>query len=186
MPLLSGLKNIKMNITIETERLLLREMRLSDAEDLFEMDANPNVHQYLWNKPLTNITEVIDYILLVQEQYKTNKIGRFVVILKETKELIGWAGLKYNRDMVNNKVDFYDIGYRLNEKFWGKGYASEASIAWLQYGFNEMKIEVMEAAAHTDNIASNTILKKIGMKMTEQYLEDNITWNWYQLKNPKL
>jgi hypothetical protein len=43
------------------------------------------------------LPEVIDYILLVQEQYKTNKIGRFVVILKETNELIGWAGLKYNR-----------------------------------------------------------------------------------------
>jgi hypothetical protein len=44
-----------------------------------------------------------------------------------------------------------------------------------------MKIEVMDAAAHTDNIASNTILKKL-MKMTDQYLEDGIPWNWYQLK----
>jgi RimJ/RimL family protein N-acetyltransferase len=43
----------------------------------------------------------------------------------------------------------------------GKGYASEASFAWLEYGFKEMKIEVMDAAAHTDNIASNTILKKL-------------------------
>jgi RimJ/RimL family protein N-acetyltransferase len=183
MPLLSGLKNTSMNLTIETKRLLLREMRLSDAAALYQMDANPNVHKYLWNKPLTSITEVIDYILLVQEQYKTNKIGRFVVILKETNELIGWAGLKYNTEIVNNKVDFYDIGYRLNEQFWGKGYASEASFAWLEYGFKEMKIEVMDAAAHTDNIASNTILKKIGMKMTDQYLEDGIPWNWYQLKN---
>jgi hypothetical protein len=61
------------------------------------------------NKPLTSITEVIDYILLVQEQYKTNKIGRFVVILKETNELIGWAGLKYNTEIVNNKVDFMTL-----------------------------------------------------------------------------
>jgi RimJ/RimL family protein N-acetyltransferase len=88
-----------MNLTIETKRLLLREMRLSDF--LYQMDANPNVHKYLWNKPLTSITEVIDYILLVQEQYKTNKIGRFVVILKETNELIGWAGLKYNTEISN-------------------------------------------------------------------------------------
>jgi hypothetical protein len=43
---------------------------------------------------------------LFKEQYKTNKIGRFVVILKETNELIGWAGLKYNTEIVNNKVDF--------------------------------------------------------------------------------
>jgi predicted GNAT family N-acyltransferase len=48
-----------------------------------------------------------------------------------------------------------------------------------------MKIEVMEAAAHTDNIYFEYNFEK-KLKMTEQYLEDNITWNWYQLKNPKL
>lgn len=175
-----------MNIIIETERLLLREMRLSDAAALYEMEANPNVHKHLWNKPLISITEVQDYIHLIREQYVTNKIGRFVIILKENNQVIGWAGLKYNRKMVNSKVDFYDIGYRLNEQFWGKGYASEASFAWLNYGFNVMKIENMEAAAHIDNIASNRILQKIGMKMTEQYLEDGIPWNWYELKNPNL
>ncbi len=175
-----------MDLIIETKRLLLREMLLSDAEALFEMDRNPNVHQYLWNKPLNDISEVYDYIVLVRNQYRENNIGRFVVILKETNELIGWAGLKYNTEIVNKKVNFYDIGYRLNEKFWGKGFASEASEAWLNYGFNVMKIKVMEAAAHSANIASNRILQKIGMIQTEQYLEDNVSWNWYELKNPNL
>jgi ribosomal-protein-alanine N-acetyltransferase len=175
-----------MNLLLETERLILREMLPSDAVALFEMDCNPNVHKYLWNKPLTSIDEVYQYIEMVRNQYLENNIGRFVVVLKETNELIGWAGLKYNTEIVNNKVDFYDIGYRLNEKFWGKGYASEASFAWLDYGFNVMKIKIMEAAAHTDNIASNRILQKIGMEMTEKYFEDDISWNWYELKNPNL
>ena len=175
-----------MNLLLETERLILREMLPSDAVALFEMDCNPNVHKYLWNKPLTSIDEVDQYIEKVRNQYLENKIGRFVVVLKETNELIGWAGLKYNTEIVNNKVDFYDIGYRLNEKFWGKGYASEASFAWLDYGFNVMKIKIMEAAAHTENIASNRILQKIGLEMTEQYLEDSVSWNWYELKNPNL
>jgi RimJ/RimL family protein N-acetyltransferase len=175
-----------MNLILETERLILREMLPSDAEALFEMDSNPNVHKYLWNKPLTSIDEVYQYIEKVRNQYLENNIGRFVVVLKETNELIGWAGLKYNTEIVNNKVHFYDIGYRLNEKFWGKGYASEASFAWLDYGFKVMKIKVMEAAAHTANIASNRILQKIGLKMTEQYLEEGISWNWYELKNPNL
>jgi ribosomal-protein-alanine N-acetyltransferase len=175
-----------MNLILETERLILREMLPSDAEALFEMDRNPNVHKYLWNKPLTSIDQVYEYIEIVRNQYLENNIGRFVVVLKETNELIGWAGLKYNTEKVNNKVHFYDIGYRLNEKFWEKGYASEASFAWLDYGFNVMKIKVMEAAAHTDNIASNRILQKIGLKMTEQYLEEGVSWNWYELKNPNL
>ena len=175
-----------MKLILKTERLILREMLVSDAEALFEMDSNPKVHQYLWNKPLTNSSEVQSYIESVNNQYLENNIGRFVVVLKETNELIGWAGLKYNTEMVNNKIHFYDIGYRLNERFWGKGYASEASFAWLNYGFNVMKIKVMEAAAHSDNIASNKILLKIGLKMTEQYLEDGVYWNWYELKNPNL
>ena len=175
-----------MNLVLETDRLLLREMKLSDAEKLYEMDCNPNVHKYLWNKPITSIEEVYKYIEMVREQYVKNEIGRFVVIEKESNELTGWAGLKYNTEMVNNKVNFYDIGYRLNEKFWGKGYASEASFAWLDYGFNLMKINVMQAAAHADNIGSNKILKKIGLKMTEHYLEDGVYWNWYKLKNPNL
>ena len=175
-----------MNLVLETDRLLLREMKLSDAEKLYEMDCNPNVHKYLWNKPITSIEEVYKYIEMVREQYVKNEIGRFVVIEKESNELTGWAGLKYNTEMVNNKVNFYDIGYRLNEKFWGKGYASEASFAWLDYGFNVMKINVMQAAAHADNIGSNKILKKIGLKMTENYLEDGVYWNWHELKNPKL
>lgn len=173
-----------MNLILETDRLFLREMKLSDAEALFEMDSNPNVHQYLWKKPLTEISEVLSYIELVREQYIQNNIGRFVVVLKETNELIGWAGLKYNTEIVNNKVNFYDIGYRLNEKYWGKGYATEASYAWLDYGFNVMKIKIMDAAAHTDNAASNKILQKIGMLMTGQYMEDQVSWNWYELKNP--
>ncbi|SFF02661.1 GNAT family N-acetyltransferase [Flavobacterium xueshanense] len=175
-----------MNLILETDRLILRQMLLSDAEALFEMDSNPKVHQYLWNKPLTDISEKYSHIKFVREQYIQNNIGRFVVILKETNELIGWAGLKYNTEMVNNKVGFYDIGYRLNEKFWGKGYASEASFAWLEYGFDVMKIKIMEAAAHKENIASNRILQKIGLKMTEQYMEDGVSWNWYELKNPNL
>ena len=175
-----------MKLILKTERLILREMLVSDAEALFEMDSNPKVHQYLWNKPLKNSSEVQSYIESVKNQYLENNIGRFVIVLKETNELIGWAGLKYNTEMVNNKIHFYDIGYRLNERFWGKGYASEASFAWLDYGFNVMKIKVMEAAAHSDNIASNKILLKIGLKMTEQYLEDGVYWNWYELKNPNL
>ena len=106
-----------------------------------------------------------------------------VIILKQTNEFIGWAGLKYNTEEVNHKINFYDIGYRLDEKFWGKGYASEASFAWLKYAFETMNIKTIEAAAHAENVASNRILQKMGMQMTEQYLEDAISWNWYQLEN---
>lgn len=175
-----------MNLILNTERLILRPFEKSDAESFFEMDKNPEVHRYLWNKPVLEIEEVFAGIKMIRQQYIDNNIGRFAVILKETNEFIGWAGLKYNTKTVNNKNYFYDIGYRLNENFWGNGYASEASFAWLDYGFKVMKIEKMTAAAQTANIASNRILQKIGMKVTEQYLEDNVSWNWYEMINTDL
>jgi RimJ/RimL family protein N-acetyltransferase len=174
-----------MNIIIETDRLILRELLVSDAEAFFAMDNNPNVHRYLWNKPTQEIEETIETIAFVRKQYVNNGIGRFAIISKETNEFMGWAGLKFNTEKVNNKTNFYDIGYRLDEKFWGKGFASEASFAWLKYAFETLKIKTLLAGAHADNVASNKILQKIGMQMTEQYLEDGVSWNWYQLENNK-
>ncbi len=72
-----------MDLIIETERLLLRPLLATDAEALFEMDNNPNVHLYLGNEPVTSIDDVHGYIKSIQNQYIKNGIGRFSVVLKE-------------------------------------------------------------------------------------------------------
>lgn len=173
-----------MNLILETERLLLRPFEMSDADELFEMDKNPNVHDYLWQKPVEHIDEVYAYIEMVQKQYQENGIGRFSTILKETNELIGWTGIKFVNDHIENgNTNFYDYGYRLNPKFWGKGYATEASTAWLDYGFNQMSIQEMNAYTHAENSASNRVLEKIGMTFMQNYPHKNgVTWKWWQMK----
>ena len=175
-----------MNLIIETERLILRPLELSDAEAMFTMDNNPNVHKYLWQNPTQNIEETIKVIEYVQKQYVDNNIGRFATILKATGEFIGWTGIKFITDHVENgNTNFYDYGYRLDEKFWNKGYASEATKAWLDYGFKEMKIEKMNAYTHAENGASNHILEKHGLQFIEDYLDKNgIKWKWWQMNNP--
>jgi len=177
-----------MTTLIETERLILRPLEFSDAEDMFAMDKNPNVHIYLWQKPYQSIDESIQNIENIQKQYAENNIGRFATILKETGEFIGWTGIKFINDHVENgNTNFYDYGYRLNEKFWNKGYASEATKAWLNYGFNEMKIAKMNAYTHAENGASNHILEKHGLKFIEDYLdEQGVKWKWWQMENPSL
>lgn len=174
-----------MDLILETERLLMREMRHEDAEALFEMDSNPNVHKYLWQKPFTTIEEIHNYIDFVRNQYITNKIGRFSTIIKDTNELIGWTGIKFVNDHVENgNTNFYDYGYRLNEKFWNKGYATEASKAWLAYGFNQINIKEMNAYTHAENGASNHVLQKVGFNFIENYPDEHgVTWKWWQIKN---
>ena len=86
--------------------------------------------------------------------------------------------------MENGKTNFYDYGYRLNEKFWNKGYATEASKAWLDYGFNQMNIKEMYAYTHAENGASNHVLQKVGFTFVEDYPDENgVTWKWWQIIN---
>lgn len=173
-----------MDFKITTERLLLRPILNSDAEALFEMDNNPNVHLYLGNEPVKSIDAVYNYIKSIQSQYIKNGIGRFAVVLKDTNEVIGWAGIKFATEPENNHINYYDIGYRLQEKHWRNGYGLEAAKAWLNYGFIQMKILVMIATAHVDNTGSNAILQKIGMLKKETYFHHDLLCNWYELQNP--
>jgi RimJ/RimL family protein N-acetyltransferase len=174
-----------MKIQLESSRLLYRPFEVSDAQDLFSMDANPIVHKYLWQKPTLHIDEslqIIDYLL---KQYNENGIGRYATFLKETGEFIGWTGIKYINDQVENvQTNIYDYGYRLNEPFWNKGYATEATTFWLDHGFNTMKISIMNAYTHAENGASNHILRKAGFQEIETYYnDDNVAWKWWQFEN---
>lgn len=85
---------------------------------MFAMDNNPIVHKYLWQTPTQEISETIKIIEYVNRQYAENNIGRFATILKETGEFIGWTGIKFVNDHVENgNTNFYDYGYRLDEPF---------------------------------------------------------------------
>ena len=174
-----------MNLQLETDRLLLRPLELSDAEAMFAMDRNPEVHKYLWQQPVQEIEEVIKVIEFVQSQYEANNIGRFATILKETGEFIGWTGIKFvDNHIENGNTNFYDYGYRLNANFWNKGYATEATKLWLDYGLTQMNIDKIHAYTHAENGASNQVLKKTGMKFMEGYIaEDGIEWNWWLIEN---
>jgi ribosomal-protein-alanine N-acetyltransferase len=175
-----------MDLILETPRLLLRQLEISDAEAMFEMDNNPSVHKYLWQNPTQTIEDTLKIIAYVRKQYDDNNIGRFATILKETQEFIGWTGIKYINDHVENgNTHFYDYGYRLNEKFWNKGYATEASIAWLDYGFNQMDINEMNAYTHAQNGTSNHILQKVGFDFVEDYPDkDGVIWNCLLYTSP--
>ncbi len=173
-----------MDLILETERLILRQMLPSDAEAMFKLDSNPNVVKYLGNKPFTSIEQSINLIHYVRKQYVENGIGRFSVVLKENNEMIGWAGIKFVTDIENNQTNFYDLGYRLHEEHWGKGYASEATKAWLDYFFQTMKLPVLVASVNIDNLGSNKIVKKFGFQLIETFYYEDIHCNWYELKNP--
>ncbi|WP_300564558.1 GNAT family N-acetyltransferase [Flavobacterium sp.] len=171
-----------MDLILETERLILRPLELSDVDDFFLMNDNPNVNRYL-RYPLKSKIEANQYIQKIINEYKKNNMGRFAVILKETNKLIGFSGLKFRDTLENNYINFYDLGYRFSEEHWHKGFATESSLAWLEYGFNTMKLPTIHACAISENIGSNKVLKKIGFEFTNQYTVNNSIHNWYKFEN---
>lgn len=173
-----------MKFYLETERLILRELLESDLEGMFELDSDPMVHKYLGNKPISTKQEAAEAINFIQLQYKERGIGRFAAVEKSTGNFIGWSGLKLNKgpkEELNGIQDFIDIGYRFIPKYWGKGYATESSIASLHYGFNTLNYSLICGAAELENKASNKILQKIGLNFKNDFYYQEIRCKWYEL-----
>lgn len=168
---------------IETERLYMRRLVPSDVQGMFELDSNPEVHRFLGNTPVTTLEQSAGWIENIMEQYKTNGTGRWAVLLKETGEFLGWAGIKLERN-VNGRDKFYDLGYRFIEKHWGKGYATEAAKAFVDYAFKVMDLPVLNAYADAAHTASRNVLEKAGLQFVEVFDYEGVEEVWYEIKNP--
>jgi len=141
---------------IETNRLLLREFIVSDADCFFKLNSDSEVLKYTGDLPFASLSEAKSFLENYSD-YERNGFGRWAVIVKETNALIGWCGLKLNEE------NLIDIGFRFFQYEWGKGYATESSKATLNYGFNKLNINEIIGRAAKDNIASIRVLEKLNM-----------------------
>ncbi len=171
-----------MNIFAETDRLILREILSQDESGLFALDSDPEVHKYLGNNPITNIEEVKSTIQFIRQQYIDNRIGRWAVIKKDSSEFIGWSGFKFITELTNNHVGYYDLGYRFIRKYWGKGYASEAANASLEYAFSLLGIYEVFAIADVGNLGSRKVLEKVGLEITDTFMYHGQEHFWFNIK----
>ncbi len=167
--------------TFETERLILREILLSDEDKLFQLDSNPEVLKFIGIPVVENIEQIRSLIEMLHLQYRENGIGRWAVIEKESGLLIGWSGLKYCRDKINNHFDFYDLGYRFLPEFWGKGYATETSKYWLDYAFKTLNQKEVFATTNVNHQASKNVLQKVGFKWMETFIDDGDLTDWWRI-----
>ncbi len=157
-----------MKIICETERLVLRESVIADAPDLYEMNSDPEVMKYTGDIPFQSVAET-ENLIRYYKDYEKYGYGRWTTILKESDEVIGYCGLKYLEDIKET-----DLGYRWKKKHWGKGYATEAGKACLQFGFEQLGLEQIIAQVLADNKASVRVLEKLGMTYWKQlHTEEN-------------
>jgi len=141
---------------LETNRLILREFEYSDAPDLLELNSDPAVMKYTGDPPFSNVFDA-ETFLQNYDAYNKYGFGRWAAISKDSGNFLGWCGLKLNE---HNLVD---IGFRFFQNEWGKGYATEAAQATLEYGFIILDIEEIIGRAARENKASIRVLEKLGM-----------------------
>lgn len=170
-----------MNILFQTNRFTIRNIEKYDAEAMFDMDSNPKVHEFLGKKPISSLKEAEDMIQNIQWQHKQFGIGRWAIADKNTNEFIGWTGFKREEKLRPDRV-YVDLGYRLREKYWGQGIATETALACLDYGFKRLNFQNIYACTDFDNTASNKVLKKIGMTYLEDFEFEGIRLHWYGIK----
>lgn len=173
-----------MKIFAATKRFILREITPEDIQEFYTLDSDPEVHKYLGNQPVQNIEESEKMIASICQQYHAYGIARWGIVDKETQAFLGWGGLKYET-AISQKGNYYDLGYRLKKKYWGKGVATEVAKAALQYGFDVLQLDKICAAAAVDNIASNKVLVKIGLKHHDTFTYKNTRVNWYEIQQKK-
>jgi ribosomal-protein-alanine N-acetyltransferase len=172
---------LTMKTFAETGRLILRELMPSDDDGMFELDADPAVHKYLGNKPVKTIVESREVIAFIRQQYIDFGIGRWAVIEKLSGDFIGWAGLKFITDTVNKHTNYHDLGYRFINRYWGKGYATEAARAIVKYGFEELSLNEIYAITDIENLASKKVLQNSGLKYIEDFDLKGCPHSWLKI-----
>ena len=160
----------------------MRDLLPTDAEGMFELDSDAEVHKYVGRKPVKEIEESRKVIEIIRAQYDTNGIGRWAVIEKETGAFIGWSGLKLITNETNGHNNYLDLGYRFIKNYWGKGYATETALAAVQYAWNELSATELYGMAHVDNAASRNVLEKCGMQAKNTFDYEGDEYLWYELK----
>ncbi len=170
-----------MHIIFQTPRLILRQFNESDAPLVLKLNSDPEVVKYIHEPTLETFDQAKNIITdIILPQYQNN-LGRWAVHTKDDHEFIGWCGLKYRPGL-----DEIDLGYRLMQKNWGKGFATEAAQHTLDFGFKNLNIKLITGRAHIENLASIKVLEKIGMEFFKEEIIDECAVKTYTRANPNL
>lgn len=142
---------------METNRLIFRALTPEDASCLYGIYQHQGVLQYFPNPKPPSLAKVMQSIEAQQDHWHEHGYGNWAVVEKGSSNLMGWAGLQYLPELNETEV-----GFLLDNSFWGKGYATEAAEASLQYGF-ERGLKYLVGLVHPENVASRRVLEKCGL-----------------------
>src|SRR5215210_2564555 len=144
---------------IETERLLLRKMRIEDAQDLFEYARDQDVARYTTWAPHSSVEDSKAYLRRIMDLYAAREVSEWGLVHKADARLIGTCGF----------IDWTpyharaEVGYAMSQRYWGQGIMTEAVREVIRFGFEVMMLNRVEARCIVANIGSARVMEKCGM-----------------------
>lgn len=171
-----------MEIFIETERLILRHWKEEDRKPFAVMTGNPNVMKYF---PSTLSTEESSaFVDRINSEFEETGYGLYAVETKDTGEFIGYVGFhRFTFDAPFSPN--WEIGWRISDKFWHKGYATEAATACINYAREKKMYNTLYSFTAFPNIPSENVMKRIGMSYEMTFMHPKLP-HGHRLKEHKL
>lgn len=161
---------------IETSRLQLREFRVEDAANMYDLNSDIEVVQYTGDASFESVAASRKF-LKSYDAYEKHNMGRWLVSRKSDQACLGWCGLKMHEG------NWVDLGYRFFKKYWNMGYATESSKGCIAYGFGALGLTEIYATVLPINKASSRVLEKLGFQFFKE-IEDEFLGNcfFYELR----
>jgi RimJ/RimL family protein N-acetyltransferase len=161
---------------IETERLQLRMFKPDDLDDLCHIFGDPDVVRFLGSGQPAKREETETALMSIIKHWEAFGFGRWAAICKQTRKLIGYCGLR-------NFQGTAELVYLLSKPYWGMGLATEMARASLKFGFEEKKFERIVAMAKLANVASQRVMRKVGMSFQKNVLIFNMEVALYSINH---
>jgi RimJ/RimL family protein N-acetyltransferase len=160
-----------MHVFLETERLALRRFTETDVGELVELDADPDVMQFVNGGKPTSRAEIESDILPAFLSYYARFAGYgfWAAIDTATGQFVGWF---HFRPPLGGAQDEAELGYRLRKAVWGKGYATEGARALIRKGFADYGVQRVVASTMLVHAASRRVMEKAGLKLVRTFHRD--------------
>lgn len=141
---------------LKTDRLLLRQLNISDSYEIFLLHSDEIVNKYLERNKQSNTTDAEKFIVKINNGINNNKWIYWGINPLNQENLIGTICL-WN---FSSGYEVAEVGYELIPKYFGQGFMDEALKSVIDYGFDHLKLSRIEAFTHKQNAASMRLLLK--------------------------
>jgi RimJ/RimL family protein N-acetyltransferase len=155
---------MKENI-LTTERLSMRPFAESDLDWLVRHRSNGDVSKFLGGSELQTPSFVLKRLRFYMDCFERLGFAMCLTSWNETGKPIGVTGIQ-----PLEKTGDVEVGYSFEKEFWGKGLATEAAAAWMEYGFTVAGLERIVAVAEPENTGSTKVMEKLGMEFEKTSL----------------